>query len=135
MTTALFFDCFFHSKAQAVFPPLSHAFSFERFVQKRADLSVGALCAHFNISRSGLYQIAKTYFGKGIEQLTRELRIAKAKSILLTADYPVSEVAAMVGYNDYNYFIKVFKKETGVTPKRYSLQRGRVAPSSVSPAQ
>ena len=100
-----------------------------------ADLSVGALCAHFNISRSGLYQIAKTYFGKGIEQLTRELRIAKAKSILLTADYPVSEVAAMVGYYDYNYFIKVFKKETGVTPKRYSLQRGRVAPSSASPAQ
>ncbi len=95
-----------------------------------ADLSVGALCAQFNISRSGLYQIAKTYFGKGIEQLTRELRIAKAKSILVDTNYPVSEVAAMVGYYDYNYFIKVFKKETGVTPKQYSLQRGRNQPVS-----
>jgi AraC-like DNA-binding protein len=88
------------------------------------DLSVSTLCAQFSISRSNLYQIAKTYFGKGIEQLTRELRISKAKSILISADYPISEVAAMVGYNDYNYFIKVFKKETGVTPKRFSLQNG-----------
>jgi YesN/AraC family two-component response regulator len=41
----------------------------------------------------------------------------------------------MGGYYDYNYFIKVFKKETGVTPKRYSLQRGRVAPASNLPVQ
>lgn len=98
------------------------------------DLSVGALCEHFSISRSGLYQIAKNYFGKGIEQLTRELRIAKAKSILTDTDYPVSEVAAMVGYYDYNYFIKVFKKETGVTPKRYGMQHGHtLAVKSVRP--
>lgn len=99
-----------------------------------ADLSVGALCAQFNISRSGLYQIAKSYFGKGIEQLTREVRIAKAKSILTSADYSVSEVAAMVGYYDYNYFIKVFKKETGVTPKRYSLQQKCSAPNISAPS-
>lgn len=93
-----------------------------------SDLSAGALCAQFSISRSKLYQIAKTYFGKGVEQLTRELRIAKAKSILIDTDYHVGEVAAMVGYSDYNYFIKVFKKETGVTPKRYSLQHARITP-------
>lgn len=92
-----------------------------------SDLSVGALCKQFSISRSSLYQIAKTYFGKGIEQLTRELRITKAKAILADANYPVSEVAAMVGYYDYNYFIKVFKHETGYTPKRYSKLHASVS--------
>ena len=34
----------------------------------------------------------------------------------------VSEIAADVGYSDYNYFIKVFKKATGVTPLKYRKQ-------------
>lgn len=95
----------------------------------QADLSVGALCRQFNISRSSLYNIARTYFGKGIEQLTRELRIQKAKEILTDTNCAVSELAAMVGYNDYNYFIKVFKKEVGITPKQFALQKNRPAHS------
>lgn len=87
-----------------------------------SDLSAKTLCRQFGISRSKLYQIAGEYYGKGIEQLTRELRIERAKELLKTTAYSVSEAAAMVGYPDYNYFIKVFKKEAGMTPKQYSLQ-------------
>jgi len=95
----------------------------------QADLSVSALCTHFHISRSNLYNIAKTYYGKGIEQLTRELRINKAKEILSNSNCSISELAALVGYNDYNYFIKVFKKEAGITPKQFALQRNEVPAS------
>lgn len=85
----------------------------------RADLSIGALCRRFGISRSKLYGICKEYYGCGVEQLTRSLRIKKAKELLETTSLPVSAVSQQSGYDDYNYFIKVFKKDTGLTPGTY----------------
>lgn len=90
----------------------------------QADLSVNALCRRFGISRSRLYQIAREYYGAGVEQTTRRLRVAEARRLLAQSERPVSEIAAMVGYGDYNYFIKVFRKETGITPARYRRQQG-----------
>lgn len=87
-----------------------------------ADLSAMALCREFGISRSRLYKIAGEYYGKGIEQITRRLRIDKAKELLKAGEHSVTEVAALCGYPDYNYFIKVFKKEVGMTPKQYGLR-------------
>ena len=84
-----------------------------------ANLSVDALCQRFKISRTRLYRIANEYFGKGIEQLTRSLRVKAAAELLKTTDMPISEVSNNVGYAEYNYFIKVFKKETGFTPLQY----------------
>lgn len=84
-----------------------------------ADLSVGALCRQFDVSRTKLYRLVREYYGKGVEQLIRGLRVERAKALLTETDLPVSEVAAQVGFDDYNYFIKVFREETGTTPARY----------------
>ena len=87
------------------------------------DLSVSVLCNKFSVSRSKLYKIAHEYYGGGIEQIIRGLRVAKAKGLLETTGHPISEIAYQVGYSDYNYFIKVFKRETGVTPAKYRNKR------------
>ena len=87
-----------------------------------ADLSARMICKRFSISRSKLYKIAMECYGCGIEQLTRRLRVGSAKKLLETTEYPLREIAYHVGYQDYNYFIKVFKKETGTTPARYRKQ-------------
>lgn len=82
------------------------------------DLSVSALCKRFNISRSSLYAIAKEQFGCGISDHVTRCRIARAKKLLCEC-YPVYQVAEMVGIPDTNYFIRLFKKHTGTTPKKY----------------
>lgn len=87
-----------------------------------ANLSTAALCEHFGISRSRLYKIASEYYGKGIEQTTRALRIDKAKKMLTETSEHLNDIAEAIGCNDYNYFIKLFKKETGQTPARYRKQ-------------
>jgi AraC-like DNA-binding protein len=87
-----------------------------------SDLAIKTLCHRFNISRSKLYNIAGTYYGKAMGQLIKELRIDKAKELLESSNDAVSEVAAQVGYSDYNYFIRVFKREVGMTPKQYALR-------------
>ncbi len=87
------------------------------------DLSAAALCEQFKISRSKLYRITKEYFGMGIERLVKMRRISKATTLLTGASIPISEIAQRVGIHDYNYFIKIFKAEVGLTPLRYRKQQ------------
>ena len=47
----------------------------------------------------------------------------KAKLLLGETDSPVKDIASQVGIFDYNYFTKVFKAYTGVTPSRYRKNR------------
>ena len=48
-----------------------------------------------------------------------QIRIDHAVPLLRDTDMPISLVAASVGYQDYFYFAKVFKKVTGRTPSSY----------------
>src|SRR5688500_15482476 len=52
------------------------------------------------------------------EYLT-QVRIQKAKDLLAYTDYPVSRVAADVGFPDASNFSKRFKQRTGVLPLEY----------------
>lgn len=48
-----------------------------------------------------------------------KIRIERAKLLLTDVGMTVGECAESVGYRDVNYFCRVFKKETGVSPKKY----------------
>lgn len=52
-------------------------------------------------------------------QYITSVRIAKASSLLAGTDYNISEIAAMVGYENPLYFSRIFKKMTGSSPTRY----------------
>jgi len=41
------------------------------------------------------------------------MRVNKAKELLVTTDLSISEIAGLVGFNDVQYFWRVFKKEQG----------------------
>ena len=49
----------------------------------------------------------------------RSKRIQKAKELLRDESLSVEAIAEQVGYNDYFYFTKVFKKNTGISPSKY----------------
>ena len=54
----------------------------------------------------------------------KELRVANAKKRLLMTGLPVGEIGRSVGYPDSNYFVKVFKRSTGLTPSEYREKNG-----------
>lgn len=85
------------------------------------NISVASLCQHFNIGKTQLYKLAKRYYGKGIAEHIRDLRLKHAKKLLL--EFPnlrINEVADQCGFNsDYNYFITMFKKKYGTSPKAF----------------
>ena len=53
----------------------------------------------------------------------RQIRMEHAKKYLETTSMPILEIAKLTGYEDENYFSKVFKKEIGVSPKSYRQSR------------
>ena len=87
------------------------------------DLTVETLCKMLYVSKSKLYAVSRSEFGMGISDYIQEQRMKKAKKLLRETDNMISAIAASVGYADANYFTRAFKRETGMTPKKYRAQK------------
>lgn len=83
------------------------------------DISVESLADQFQISMSHLNRIFKQSFQISCKEYITEVRVEQAKEHLKTSVLTISEIGNMVGYPDANYFAKVFRKRTGMTPKEY----------------
>lgn len=59
------------------------------------------------------------YEGIGIVDFILQRRIDLAKSLMITASMSLSEVAERVGFSDYNYFSRTFKRIEGITATEY----------------
>ena len=57
--------------------------------------------------------------GRSIIDFLIDKRIEEAKKLLLAQTAPLTSVSERVGFGDYNYFSRVFKKRTGYTPSSY----------------
>ena len=63
--------------------------------------------------------------GVGIVEFILQQRIEQAKRLITVGDLKLSEIAESVGFSDYNYFSRVFKRVTGITATRYrGMQSG-----------
>lgn len=80
------------------------------------ELSLSGIAESFHISAPYLSKIFKEESGQNLNQFITEVRVKKAQYILENSDRKISEIAELVGYDDVNYFIKVYKKVTGKTP-------------------
>lgn len=71
------------------------------------------------MSPASFYRSFKREFGVNpVEYITSE-RIKMAKNMLKNSDMQVSQVCFEAGFEDPNYFIRVFKKVEGLTPVQY----------------
>lgn len=82
-------------------------------------LAIGDLAAHFQISRTVLYDLMKDTLGMGIAEYVRRKRMEKARDLLATTEMTVTQISVCVGFSDYGYFMKVFRKTYGITMKAY----------------
>lgn len=82
-------------------------------------LDAEIIAKDLRISRSKLYMSCDKYLGMGIAEYIRILRIEKAQQLLRESEYSITQIAAAVGFEDYNYFCRVFKKSVGYSAKKY----------------
>ncbi len=83
------------------------------------DIGIDSIVREMYISRTKLYELSSSFFNMGITEYIRFLRVEKAKEYLLGGKYNINQCAEMVGLHDANYFTKIFKKYTGMTPSEY----------------
>ena len=57
--------------------------------------------------------------GMGIAEYIRTLRLEQAQQLLKDTELPITQISDKIGFEDYNYFCRVFKKETGYSAKKY----------------
>ncbi|MDY5513115.1 MAG: AraC family transcriptional regulator [Eubacteriales bacterium] len=82
-------------------------------------LTLEAICGSLYLSPQYVCSVFKQQEGITILDYITDYRIAVAKELLLNNRYQINDVMLMVGYNDAKYFVKVFRKKTGVTPSEY----------------
>lgn len=83
------------------------------------DLTLEEISKRFYLSPTYLSALFKKQAGLGISQYIEQLRIDRAKALLQEDTLPISDIALFIGYNDPNYFGKVFRKYTGISPSKY----------------
>lgn len=84
------------------------------------NLSIEICAKKCNLSVSRFAHIFKETTGKAPLEYLTDIRISKAKELLANFNYSVLEVAEMVGFSSQHYFSRIFKKHTGISPKKYS---------------
>ena len=82
-------------------------------------LSLRTIAEELHLNASYISQLIKNETGLTYTQYITELRIGKAKEMLINTKLSLAEISEAVGFNDYFYFIKKFKREVGVTPGKF----------------
>ncbi len=83
------------------------------------DISLTHLADKYNISTGRLSTMIKEELQMNYSDYIASLRIQRAKELLQNEVLSIQEIAEQVGYNDYFYFTKVFKKVQGISPSKY----------------
>jgi YesN/AraC family two-component response regulator len=85
------------------------------------DLSMQDVARVMNYSEAYFCKLFKQCFDKNFTTYLSECRVEAAKKLLTEPMVNVKEVGEAVGYNDSNYFAKVFKRVTGISPTEYRM--------------
>ena len=84
-----------------------------------ASLNVNTLTNAMGVSRSVFYNKMKKLTDMGIMDYIAHIRIERAMEMIRTSQMNISEISAVLGFENASYFSTVFKRMTGQTPTQY----------------
>ena len=92
-----------------------------RYLQEHLaeEVSLGVLAEEFHLNPQYISQLFKSEIGVNFLSYLTNIRMERAKKLLVSTDLPIAEVAEKSSYADYRVFAKAFKKAEGATPSQY----------------
>ena len=95
----------------------------KQFINEHLSEKITLECIGKELFFSPLYCeiIFKRYTGTSIIKYLIQQRIERAKALLLDGTLSLKAIAIAVGFEDYNYVSRVFKRATGTSPKKYKV--------------
>jgi len=100
---------------------LIHYQNFESLIEDHylSEKSVNQYASWMSITPKHLNRITQTVVSKTATDIITERVILEAQRMLFYLDDSFNEIAYKLGYDDYSYFVKIFKKKTGLTPTKF----------------
>ncbi len=86
------------------------------------ELNLKTVADELHLNPSYLGQIFKKETERSFSQYLNQVRTKHAQKLLLYTDDTINEISEKVGFNNTNYFSKMFKKLNGITPKEFREQ-------------
>lgn len=90
---------------------------------RQSEFNVEQLAAEMCMSRSSLHRKIKEVSDMTPIDFIRLIRLKKAAELIKEKGYRANEVCEMVGINSPSYFIKLFQKQFGMTPKEFAMKK------------
>lgn len=83
------------------------------------DATLASVAEQFHFNPTYLGSIIKKFHGNNFTSILQDAKLKKACLLLKNSDISVVEVSKSVGYENTNFFYKIFKKNYGCTPTEY----------------
>ncbi|MES9667442.1 helix-turn-helix domain-containing protein [Bacillus nitratireducens] len=83
------------------------------------DIRLNHLAQMCHLSPNYLSSLFKKEVGKPLSEYIQQQRVDEAKKLLLLTNYSILDISMWLNFNDQSYFIKIFKKYTGLTPRQF----------------
>ncbi|MBS4905093.1 MAG: response regulator [Subdoligranulum variabile] len=96
----------------------------QQYIQTHLDqrLSLNDIASVFNFSPKYISMLFAKYGDSGFVEYVTEMRITAAKEMLATGNYKIYEIASKLGFESADYFSRVFKRVTGLSPRSYQQE-------------
>ncbi len=83
------------------------------------DITLETAAEEAGLTSQYFSKVFKEETGKSFVEYLTEKRMNYAAKLMKSTDNNIKEISNLVGYSDVNYFCRLFKKVTGMTPKHY----------------
>lgn len=87
------------------------------------ECSLENAASRVGVTPQYLSRIFKDEFKTNFIDYVKDKRISYAKELLSNSEKSIQDIARLVGYDNSNYFCRIFKRTTGMTPKEYKLKK------------
>ena len=84
-----------------------------------SKITLEEIASSVHVSASHLSVLFRKETGQTISAYISYVRIEKSKQLLKTSEIPIAQIGALCGFEDQSYFTRVFKQQTGLSPKKY----------------
>ena len=83
------------------------------------ELSLSILASNLHVTKNYLSAVFKKQLGKTVTEFIHEVRTDKAIFLLNSTKLPINDISIVCGYEDSNYFCRVFKRRYKISPRQY----------------
>ena len=88
-------------------------------VDNYSTVSLTSMAKDFNFNPTYFSLRFKTLANDSFSNKLREIKLEKAKWLLITTDLSVQNISEIIGFKEKSYFFRIFKKRYGMTPLKY----------------